>query len=158
MHARAVVPEEERLLFLGIPFNEIHGVRVNFFVDGFHPLRGQRAGIFDGLATLAVRFRVQHTAWTILLAEFGVLWIVIGFRFFFGIQVVEVSEEFIEAVQRWQVLILVTQVVLPELTRCITLFFEQVGDGWSPVRNTMRTAGHPDRQQACTEWMLSENE
>ena len=158
VHAGAVVPEEERLLCLDVAIDEIHRLRVDFLVDGFHALRGQRAGIFDGLATLAVRLAVEHTAWTILLFELGIFRVVVGLRLFFGIQVIQVAEELVEPVHRRQVLVLIAEVVLAELSGRVALLLKEVGNGRRPVRDALRAARHADGQQARTERMLSEDE
>jgi hypothetical protein len=67
--------------------------------------------------------------------KLGVLGVVVGLRLLFGVEVVEVAEELVEAVRRGQVLVLVAQVVLAELPRGVALLLEQVGGGGHPVRD-----------------------
>jgi hypothetical protein len=56
-----------------------------------------------------------------LLPELRILWIVRILRLFFGIEVVEVSEELVKAMEGWKKLIpIITQMVLPELPGRIT--------------------------------------
>ena len=131
---------------------------MDFLVDRFHAFRGQRTGVLDGLAALAVRLAVEHAAGTILLFELRIFRVVVGLRFFFGIQVVKVAEELVEPVQRGQVLVLIAKVVLAELAGRVTLLLEEVGDGRRPVRDAVRAARHADGQQARTERMLPEDE
>jgi hypothetical protein len=71
-----------------------------------------------------------------VLLELGILWIVRVFRFFLGIQVVEVSEELVETMVSGKKLVLITQVVLPELPCRITEGLEKAGIPTlvSPVR------------------------
>ena len=101
---------------------------------------------------------VDHAARAVLLLELGILRIVVGLRLFFGVQVIEVAEELVEAVLGRQVLVLVAEVVLAELAGGVALLLEQVGDGRGPVRNTVVGARHADGQQAGAERMLAENE
>jgi hypothetical protein len=61
-------------------------------------------------------------------AELRILWVVRVFRLLFGIQVVEVAEELIEAVVGGQKLVLITQMVLPKLPGCITERLEKFRD------------------------------
>jgi hypothetical protein len=65
-----------------------------------------------------------------VLLELGILWIVRVFRFFLGIQVVEVSEELVETMVSGKKLVLITQVVLPELPCRITEGLEKFRDTW----------------------------
>ena len=58
----------------------------------------ERAGVLDLLPALAVRPGVQHATRAVLLLELGILRIVVGFRLFLGVQVVEVAEELVEPV------------------------------------------------------------
>ena len=51
------------------------------------------------------------------------------FRLLFGIEVVEVAEELVEAVRGRQERVLVAQVVLAELAGGVTQRLEQLGDG-----------------------------
>jgi hypothetical protein len=114
-------------------------------VDGLHPLGGERAGVLDGLLTdgtelLVVRLvRVlgeglapQHPAGKRSFVEPGELILVrvvelLGLLF--GVQVIQVSVELVEAVNRRQVLVQVAEVVLAELPCRITQWLEQLGDG-----------------------------
>lgn len=87
---------------------------VDFLINRFHTFRGQRAGIFDGLAALTVRFAMEHTTWTIPLFELRIFWVIIGLRLFFRIQVIKVAEELVEPMHSRQVLVLITEMVLAE--------------------------------------------
>src|SRR5215469_1508079 len=73
---------------------------------------------------------MQHPSRPELLLErwiFGIVWIL---RLLFGVKVVKVAKELVEAVNRRQELILVAEVVLAELAGDIALVLEQLGDGW----------------------------
>ena len=123
-------------------------------VDRLHALLGQRAGVLDLLGAVRVGPGVDHAARPELLAELGVLRVVLVLRLFLGVQVVEVAEELVEAVVGRQVLVVVAEVVLAELAGGVALGLEQTGDGrvfrphaelgaragrpWTrPVRNTL---------------------
>ena len=74
---------------------------------------------------------MNDTPWTEALSKIGeVLWrgIVIESEVLFGVEVVEVSEELIEAMVGGKVLVMVTQVVLAELTRGVAMRLECRGD------------------------------
>jgi hypothetical protein len=62
VHAGAVPPAEEGLALLVHAGDEILGGGEGFLVDGLHPLLGQRAEVFDGLAALAVGLALEHAA------------------------------------------------------------------------------------------------
>ena len=81
-----------------LAFDEIDCGVTEFFVDGLHPLLGQRAGVFDALGAVAVGPGVQDTAGAELLAEFRVFGIVGFFGLLFGVEVIQVAEELVEAV------------------------------------------------------------
>ena len=64
---------------------------------------------------------MEHAPRPVLLLELGVLGVVIALRLLFGVQVVEIAEEFVEAVHGRQVLVVVAQVVLAELAGRVAL-------------------------------------
>ena len=104
----------------------------NVIVDRFHPLLSQRARVFAHLLAdlpearidrwvVAVRgFAVQDAAWPVLLAKFGVLWIIRELRLFLGVQVVKITIEFVEAMHRRQEFVAVTKVIFAKLSRRVT--------------------------------------
>src|SRR4051795_1502164 len=53
MHSRRVVPQEERLVLLCLLLHPSQGSIGDLFVNGFHALFGQWAGIDDGLPAFA---------------------------------------------------------------------------------------------------------
>ena len=119
-----------------------------------HALASHGAGIFN----LAVGRRFDDAAWAELLLELRIFRVVVGFRFFFRVQVIEVTEELVEAVLGRQVLVLIAQMVFAELSRHVTLLFEQITDGGGPIRNAVGGSGHADGQQTGTEWLFTGNE
>ena len=64
VHARAIPPSIEGLALLHLTRDEIFGGSQEFFINSLHPLFGQRAEIFDGLAALAVGLGLDHAART----------------------------------------------------------------------------------------------
>ncbi len=73
--------------------------------------------------------------------ELRIFRIVLVFRLFLGVEVIEVAEEFIKAVIGWKHLITVTQVILAELAGGITLSLEQTGDGGIFFLHALFSAG-----------------
>ena len=76
VHARGVPPAEERLPGLGLPRDELLGGGDDFVINGLHALLGERAGVLDGLAALAVGLALEHAARAVFLPELRVLRIV----------------------------------------------------------------------------------
>ncbi len=158
VHPGRVEPDEERLVVLHLLINELVGGGVNLLVDRRHPRHVERAGVLDRLTAFAVAVAVENTPGTVFLAEFGILGIVIGLGFFLGVEVIEVAEKFVEAVDRRQVRVAVAEVILAELAGGIALTFEQVGNRRGPGGDALRRTRHPDRQQAGPERVLAEDE
>ena len=148
VHAGGIPPDEERLsIFVRLVHESESGLR-DFFVHGFHALFCQRTGVFNLL--LAVRHGpgMNHAARTELLFERGAFRIIGIFRFLFGIQVIKVAEEFVEAMGRRQHLVAVTKVVLAKLTRCIAQGLEQGSDGRVFRLHAFRCPGQANLGQA----------
>ena len=126
----------------------------DLLVDGFHALLGQRAGVVD----TAVGKAVNHPARAELLLELGVFRVVGVFRLLLGVQVVEVAEEFVEAVIGRQHLVAVTEVVLAELAGDVTERLEQPGDGRVFLLHTFRRTRQSDLGQAGADGRLAGDE
>ena len=135
VHAGAVPPAEERFALLVHASDEILGGGDGFLINGLHALLGQRTGVLDGLAALAVGLAMEHTARTERLAkgfavgQLHVAGVVLVFRFLLGIEVIEVAEEFIEAVHGRQVFVAVALVVLAELSGGVAEALHDGGHG-----------------------------
>jgi len=90
------------------------------------------------------------------------------FRFILGIQMVEITEEFIEAMDGRQEFVAVAEMVLAELSGRVSLRLQEFGDSWvfsgksflrsgrptfrSPVRNGLcpvMNAARPAVQDCC---------
>ena len=140
VHVGEVHPDEGGLACLVLALDEVDGAVGDVVVDRLHALLGQRAGILahlladlaeariDGRIVLVRGRAVQDAARAELETERRVLGIVGQFRLFLGVEMVEVAVEFIEAVDRRQELVAVTQVVLAELAGGVALHLEQFGD------------------------------
>lgn len=100
MHARGVEPDEKWLVILRRLRNELLLGIEDSLIHRFHPLAGERPGIFDFLAALAICPSMQHAARTEIFLKLGVLRIVIGLRFLLRVQVIKIAEELIEAMHR----------------------------------------------------------
>ena len=109
-------------------------------VDGLHALDGERAGVFDLLLADFAEVRidggvvgvggpgVHDPARAELFLELGGLRVVGILRLFLGVEVIEVAEELVEAVDRRQELVQVAQVVLAELSGGVAEVLHEVGD------------------------------
>ena len=106
---------------------------VHLLIDGLHPLSGERAGILDA----AIGKRVNHPARTVLVPKSRILRVVVGLRLFLSIQMVEVAEKLVETMVGRQMLVLVAEVILPELACGVTFLLEEVGDRRRPVGDTV---------------------
>src|SRR5215467_6959459 len=117
MHVGGVQPDEERLAGLMLSFDEVFGRGDKLFVACFHSLAIERAGVFDPLLPYAAPARlfgrvvlgggiaVQDPARAELVSEPFFLWIIAVLGIFFGVEVIQVSEELVEAVHRRQKLV-----------------------------------------------------
>src|SRR5215212_7803430 len=143
------------LLLLGLLLHPFESAVGNLFVDGFHALLGQRAGINDDLPALAVGETVKHTAGSELLPEFGVFGIVGQLRLFLGVEVVEIAEEFIEAMYGGQEFIPIPQMVFAELAGGVAKWLEKFGDCRVFLLQSNRGSGHGDLGQARADRVLS---
>ena len=132
-------------------------------VHGLHALAGQRAGVLDRLLADAAEARVlrrivlvgrlalQHAARAELGPELGVLRVVGVLRLLLGIEVVEVAEELVEAVNRRQELVAVAEVVLAELAGRVALRLEQLGERRVLLGQSFLGARQADLEQAGAE-------
>src|SRR5215467_1761933 len=158
VHPRGVEPDEEGLARLRGLVHE-DGLRgEDLLVDGRHAGAGERAGVVDLLAALAVGPGVENAAGPVLLPKLRILGVVVALRLLLGVEVIEVAEELVEAVHGRQVLVAVAEVVLAELAGDVALLFEQIGDGGRPGRDALRRAGHADGEETRAEGMMAEDE
>ena len=89
MHSRGVIPDEKWFLRCVCHVHEIKRKLSDFLINGLHALNVQRASVFD----LAICDGVNYTTGPKLLGEFRILWVILIFRFVFGIEVVQVSKK-----------------------------------------------------------------
>ena len=141
-----------------------------FLVGGLHPRCSQRTSVLDGLhadpaetridsRVILVRgARLEHAARTEALLELRVFWIVDVLRLLFGIEVIEIAEELIEAMHGRQVLVAVAEVVLAVLERHVAVVLQQVGNGRVFFLKTERRARQADLEQSGTERRLAGDE
>ena len=141
MHGCCVEPQEERLARLVALVDEAEGFFGNLIVNRFHAFLGQGTGVLDRLLAYPAKTGIDR--WIVLvgrqavhdasrpefLEKSGIFGIVDFFRFLFRVQVIEVAEELVESVRRWQVFIPVAKVVLSELAGRVAQRFEQFRDG-----------------------------
>jgi hypothetical protein len=107
------MPQEERLLVLGLALEEIERLRNDLIVEGFHPLGGQRSFIL-GWTVSGAR---NDAARVELLAELGIgrtVWIL---QILVAIEVVEIAEVLIEAMAMRKMFLKIAEMILAELGR-----------------------------------------
>src|SRR5205814_7767019 len=143
----------------------------DLLVHRLHPLLRQWAGVLTALlaplpeaavvgecARRVRRVAVEHAARAEPLLERGVLRVVGVLGLLFGIQMVEVAEELVEAVDRRDELVAVAEVVLAELARRVALRLEQVGDRRVLVGEPLGSAREADLQQPGADRRLAGDE
>ena len=160
VHPGRIEPAEEWRVGLRLTLHEIDGGSRCFVVDRFHPFLGERAGVLDGLlADLAParmfgrivairRLATQHAPWADRLPERGIVRIKAVLRIFFGVEVVEIAEEFVEAMDGRQIFIAVAEVVLAELAGGVTKRLQQLCDGRVSRLQTHGRAGNAHLRKA----------
>src|SRR5262245_6256814 len=116
-----IEPHEERFAVLTLSVQIVEGFGQDLGIKCLHALPSQWSGVLDLLLTDAAEFgilrwvvhvsrpRVEHPAGTVLLQVLGVLltWVIELLRLFLCIQMIEITEPFIEAMHRWQMLVAV---------------------------------------------------
>ena len=161
MHVRGVEPHEEGHAGVIVALDEVDGLIEDFVVHRLHPLLGQRTGVDDGLAALAVRLAVQDAARTevrLEVREVDRVGIVAQFGLFLGVQVIEVAEELVETVHGRKVRITVAQVVLAELAGRVALARQDPGNGGIPGLHASLGTGHAHLGEAGPEAALTRDE
>src|SRR5689334_20473605 len=161
MHACGVEPAKERYVRPRLTLHELDRGPRGLVVHGLHSLPGERAGVLDRLFPDASparllgwivsirRLAAQDPARIVCLPECRIAGIGAHFRLLLGIEVIEVAEELVEAMHRWQELVSVAEVVFAELSGGVSERLEQFGEGCVPrlqahggARNTnLREAG-----------------
>ena len=173
VHAGRVEPDEERLVSLVALVDEVHCAGQELLVHRLHALFGQRAGVLDGLLAHPAKARilggivlvrregVQDAARAEPRLEIGILGrlrIVGILRLFLGVQVVEIAEELVEAVDGGQKLVAVAQMVLAELAGGVAERLEQFGERRVLVGQSFLGARQADLEQAGAEAALPGDE
>src|SRR5262249_58708602 len=79
-----------------------------------------------------------------LLPEFRVSWVVEELGLFFCFEMIQVAEEFVEAVHRGQITVQIAEMILPELSRGVAERLERLGDGNVAVLQADRRAWDAD--------------
>ena len=100
----------------------------------------------------------EHAARPEPLLEFRILGIVGQLGFFLGVQVIEVAEEFVEAVHGRQEFVPIAQMVLAELAGGVAQRLEQFSNGRVFLLKADRGAGHADLGQARADRVLAGDE
>jgi hypothetical protein len=104
---------------------------------------------------------MDHPAWSESRPEVRELLlgrVVILLGLLLGIEVVEVSEELVEAVVGRKKLVPVAEVVLAELPGGVALLLQPCRDGWISRAQTEVSSGHTHLSQSSPIWILSTDE
>ncbi len=166
VHPAWVEPDEEGLVRLLRAFDEVEAGLDELLVHSLHPLLSKLTGILDLLlANFAeavvdrgiVRIggpSVEHAAGTEFLKVFGILWVVALLELLLSVQVIEVTEELVEAMHRRQVLVAVAKVILAELAGRIAKRLEHLGKSRRFRLEPKFRARTPDRSHAAADRIL----
>src|SRR5579871_2498916 len=158
VHSGGVVPQEERAVVLMSAVEEIKSLCGNLVIDGFHALSRERTGILNRLASLAIRPAMQYASRSETFFEIRILRIVRILGLFFGVQMVEIAEELIEAVHGRQEFVLVAEMVLAELPCSVAEGLQQFGDGRILRAKTQVRSRHADLGQTGANRVLTGDE
>ena len=163
MHVRGVEPDEEGLARVVLALDEILGRRNKFVVARFHALFRERTGVGHSLFSDFTPTRLfgrivrigrpgmHHPARSKSIAEVREILlarVVVHFRLFFGVEVIEVAEELVEAVVGRQHAVEIAKMVLPELAGRVALVLQARGDGHELLRHAGRGAWDADLGEA----------
>ena len=169
---RGVEPAEERLVALADPIQPVERLVEHLRVEGLHALAGQRPGVFDLLPADAPELRirgrivlvggpaVQHAPRSEGLLVLGIFLarVVELLRLFFGVQVVQVAEPLVEAVDRRQELVAITEVVLAELRGGVADGLQHFGQRRVALLDAALRARDADRRHAGADRQLAHDE
>src|SRR4051794_35869651 len=140
MHPGGVEVTKPGFAFLGPAIHEIKSATEEFFIHCLHALFRQRAGIFNllfansppprllGRIVRVGSHALECAAWTEAIFESGILWVFRVLWLLLSVQVIKVTEKFVEPVDCWQVLVQIAQMILAELSGGIAKTFHNVAD------------------------------
>src|SRR5262245_39887753 len=100
MHSGCITPDEEWLLLLRRFLDKFLGSVVDFLVDGLHPFAVEWPGVLNFLLSICRGPRMKDSSWSVFLPKLRIFGIVVAFGLFLGVEMIEVTEEFIEPVHR----------------------------------------------------------
>ena len=120
------------------------------------PMRPNRGSSVASSVSAATHF--ENSAWPELRPECRILGVVLLLGKLFGVQVVEVAEELVEAVDGRQVLVAVAQVILAELAGRIALRLEHFGQRGRCRLQAQLGARRTDGRQAAANRVLPRDE
>src|SRR5262249_24878223 len=153
-HAGRVEVAEERFSGLVLAVHEVQRGGKELLVDRLHALPRERSRILD----LSVRRALQDASGSELLLERRVLGVVRVLGLLLGVQVIEVTEELVEAVGRRKELVLLAEMVLSELPCCVSQLLEELGNGRILFLKAEVSARQSDLRQAGSDGRLSGDE
>ena len=155
VHPGRVEPEEERLVTCPCAVEELECICEDLIIHRLHAFRTELPRILDllfpdlaparlhGGIVHVRRPGMDHVSRADLVPK--VLWVVGMARVLHRVEVIQIAEEFVEAMHRGQELIQVAKVILAELPGGIAHGLERLGEGDCLVRETDRRASLADR-------------
>ena len=165
--AGGVMPDEKGFLVLDGPLHEVDGLRKRLIVIGLHALDSHLTQVLDlllsddapsrvvGVVGLVCRPGMDNVPGPEFLEELRIFRVVHVLRLLQRVQVVEHAGILVEAVDRGQVLIPVSEVVLAELVGGVTVGLEQLRKGRVLVTDARLGAGHTHLGQTDAERALA---
>ena len=170
MHARRVEVAEPRRVGLVLAVDEIDRRADEFLVHRLHPFGVERPGVFDHLLADApvggidgrivgvAGFAFEYAARPELGPEPRILGVIRVLRLFLGVEMIEIAEEFVEAVYGRQIFVAVAEMVLAELPGGVAERLQGFRDAHVfGVKSDVR-AGQPDLGQARSDRRLPGDE
>src|SRR5215472_7852912 len=128
MHPRGVPPDEKRSVRFVSAVDEVQGSLQEFLINGLHAFDREWAGVLDFLSAIGFGPAMEHTPGSKFLFELGIFGIVRIPGLLLGVEVVEVAEELVKAMDRGQVLVAIAEVVFAELAGGVSQRLEEFGD------------------------------
>src|SRR5262245_18649714 len=96
VHTRCIEPNEERLACLCLFVNKSLGSAEKFLINSRHPFCIEGTSIFNFLRTVCISITVYHAAGSVFFLELRIFRVEISFWLLLCIEVIKISEEFIE--------------------------------------------------------------
>src|SRR6185503_15815701 len=173
MHVGRIQPAEPGVARRGLFLNPVLGRGNKLIITSFHPLLCERSSILDFLfadTTIPLIDRgiigvggpaMENAARCEFFVEFGEIFFgrpIWEFRFLFGIQVIEIAEEFMKPVNRRQVFVSISQMIFAELSSGVSQRLQKFRYGCILAFDTNSRPRNADFGETGSKAALSRNE